>query len=134
MRNEFVRLEKIVSDKEGQISFLKNELELFHKLYNHGERYFKYGDSNGIDFKALEDYKVDGKTYHKIPKLIDGNEKEIAELEKSLPEERQKLKNTSDILTAFEKIESGTFVQSLIEDEKNRRQSNSLMNGLKRAD
>jgi hypothetical protein len=90
--------------------------------------------NNEDDYEVLAKRKITAENYQRITKLITANESEIAELEQALPDLRSQLKDTADTLTAFEKIASGTYIHSLMEAEKQRRQSNLVMNGLKRAD
>jgi hypothetical protein len=90
--------------------------------------------NNEDDYEVLAKRKITAENYQRITKLITANESEIAEIEQAVSGEREKLKDVSDTLTAFEKIASGTYIHSLMGAEKQRRQSNLVMNGLKRAD
>jgi len=134
LRGEFTRLEEIVAGKETKLAALKIELDLFNDLYHKGVRCFGEGQASESDMASLADHKVNAENYHRITKLITANESEIVELNQSLPEERRKLKDTSDTLTAFEKIAGGTLVQGLADAEKQRRQTEYLRSGTKRAD
>jgi hypothetical protein len=58
----------------------------------------------------------------------------IPEIETALAGERQRLKEISDTLTLAEKVMGGTYVQSLVNEEKQRLQSEFIPNGLKSAD
>jgi septation ring formation regulator EzrA len=74
------------------------------------------------------------KSYHGIPKLIDDNNVEIAELEQKLTEIRTEIKDVSKTLTAFEAISSDTYVQNLIYAERERQKAEEIGNGIKSAD
>jgi hypothetical protein len=134
LRNEFARLDKSVAEKETQIATFKKELVLFIDLYAKGERCFKFYGEDEKDLAHLAEHKVTAENYQRIAGLITTNEFEIAELEATLPGECRKLKETSDTLTAFEKIAGGTFVQNLANAEKQRTQAAYIKNGIKRAD
>jgi len=134
LRNEFAGLEKSVSEKESQLATLKTELVLFRDLYNRGERCFKFMSGDGNDLRILAEHEVTAENYHRIAKVITANENEIAELEQVLPDERNRLKDTADTLAVMERVAGATYVQGLIDDEKNRSQSKWVQNGLKRAD
>jgi hypothetical protein len=133
LRNEFAELENSVSAQENRIAYLKNEIELFHKLYACAERCFKYGEKDERDLALLAEKNVSATSYKRLPELVAGNEAEITEHEKSLITERGQLEAVSDNLTVLEKISSGTFIQSLVEAEEQRRQSDRIPNGLKDA-
>jgi len=134
LRNEFAALDKSVAEKESKLAELKSELAFFRDLHSKGERCFKFYDENESDLAFLVKHKVTADNYERIMQLITANESEIAELEKSLPDERAKLRESSDTLTEMEKIAAGTYVQSLIEEHKPRLQSEFVRNGLKRVD
>ena len=134
LRNEFAGLDKSVAEKESKLAELKSELAFFNDLYNKGERCFKFYHEDNSDLAFLAEHKVTAENYERITQLITANESEIAELEKSLPVEQANLRNTSELLTAFEKIASGVYVQSLIDEHKPKLQSEYVRNGLKRAD
>jgi hypothetical protein len=83
---------------------------------------------------VLANRKITAENYHRITKLITDNNNEIAELEQSLSGERVKYKDFADTLTFMEKVLSTTYVQGLVDEEKHRRQSEFVKNGLKSAD
>jgi hypothetical protein len=134
LRNDFTALEKSVSEKEEQVTTLKTELDLFRDLYSRGERCFKFMGGDGNDLRILSENEIAAENYHRITKVIAANEREIAELEKSLPDERSRLKDTVDTLAVMERVAGATFVQGLIDEEKNRTQAEYVLNGSRRAD
>jgi hypothetical protein len=142
LRNDFVALEKSVADKIEQIATLKTELVAFRDLYARGERCFakqelrsgglcptagslttKFMGGDGNDLRILAENEITAENYHRITKVISANEREIAELEQSLPDLRSQLKDTADTLAVMERVSGATFVQGLIDEEKNRSQS-----------
>jgi len=134
LKNEFVSLEESVSDKEQKIATLKNEFKFFSDLHKAGVRCFEKGEKSESDLAFLAKHKITEESYQRITQLISNNESEIAEIENLLSPEREKLKDVSDTLSAMEKVVGGTYVQSLIDAEKERRQSDLIPNGLKRAE
>lgn len=48
-----------------------------------------------------------------------------------MDEVQKQLKEISDILSTAEKVMGGTYVQSLVGEERERRESNYLPNGIK---
>ena len=134
LRNEFANLEKSVSVNEDKLEKLNTELEVFENLYHTGVRCFENGENNLKDIQLLTKHKITSENYGRVQKLINENKSDIEKLEISISSEREKLKNASDTLTVIEKIAGGTFVQSLVDDEKHRQQTKYIQNGLKRAD
>jgi hypothetical protein len=141
LRNSFKSLEESVAEKEKNINELKTELNFFNELYEKSKLCFDNPNGSKIStfekeqaLKLLTEHRITSENFRRIEKLIAQNEKEITETGKSLSEEREKLKDLSETLDVLEKIAGGTYVQSLIDAEKNRRQSEIIPNGLKRAD
>ena len=134
LRNDFARLEKSVADKESKIAELKLELDFYRDLYNKAERCFKFYGTGENDLAFLAEHKVTAENYGWIPQLFTANENEIAELEDSLSSSRQELRDTVDTLDTLEKVMGGTYVQGLVDEEKQRAQSAYIRNGLKYAD
>jgi hypothetical protein len=129
LRNEFGELEKSVTDKVDKIALLKSELDFFRDLHNRGERCFGRGSLDERNLAVLAENEVTAENYHRILKVIAANESEIAEIESALPDERAKLKSASDTLALAEKVAEATWVQSLIDEEKRRTQSEFIPNG-----
>jgi hypothetical protein len=135
LRNKFAVLEKSVAEKENTVTTLKSELAFFRDLYIKGERCFKFMQENESDLALLAANKVTADNYERITELITSNEREIAELETLMPDERAKLRECSDTLTAFEKISAGTYTQWLVNNEKPKQQAEFFVpNGSRRVD
>jgi hypothetical protein len=129
IRNEFAVLEKSVAEKEKQVDVLKSELDLFRDLYKRAERCFKYHSIDEQDLAVLAEHQVSAENYQRITQLVIDNESEIVEIESALPELRRDLQSASKTLTLAEKVAGGTWVQSLIDEEKHRAQADFIPNG-----
>ena len=134
LRSEFARLEKSVVEKDDRIVALKTELALFHDLYRRGERCFKYHSVDEKDLAFLAEHRVTAENYERITSLFTTNENEIAKLEQTLAGLRCELRDTVDTLDTLEKVMGGVWVQSLVDEEKYRMQSEYIHNGIKSAD
>jgi hypothetical protein len=134
LRNEFTTLEKSVADKESQLAELKEEVVYFRDLHKRGERCFKYHSQNETDLEYLAKHNITATNYHRILELIPESKSEIAELERLLPAERERLKDTVDTLGTLENVMGSTFVQSLVDEQKHRLQTVFVPNGIKDAD
>lgn len=133
MWNELAQSEKAVVEKEKAVAVLKDELDLFTRLYKAGTLVFEKGNYNPTARKLLDEHRVTAENYNRIMELITANESEIAELETSLTEIDRVRRDVSETLSDFERIISMTFVDKLIQDERNRRTS-EIVNGVKLAD
>lgn len=69
--------------------------------------------------------------YKNIDILINNEISNLKKVESELSSEQQKLKECADLYSAAEKIFGGTYVQSLVADERERRESKYVSNGLK---
>jgi hypothetical protein len=97
-------------------------------------RCFKYGSLDERDLAVLAENGVTAENHHRILNAVNGNIAEIAELESALPDLRRELRETVDTLDALEKVMGATWVQSLIDEEKSRTQSDYVPNGVINAD
>jgi DNA polymerase III delta subunit len=79
----------------------------------------------------LERYEYTSEKYYGYKKAIADNEIEVAKIEKSIYDEREKIKDTTETLTAFEDIFSMIYVNKLLEAEKNCKQAKKVGNGIK---
>jgi len=134
LRNEFAEFEKAVAERVEQVAILKSELSLFRDLHKRAERCFKYHSMDEWDLAVLAEHQVTAENYQQISNLIISNENEIAEIESALPELRRDLQSASDTLALAEKVAGGTWVQSLIDEEKWRAQTKFIPNGFIAAD
>jgi hypothetical protein len=72
------------------------------------KRVYELGENNESDLALLSDNKITAENFKRLAILIGNNEKETAELKKTIPEEQANLKDTADTLTLMEKVASGT--------------------------
>jgi hypothetical protein len=134
LRNDLARLEKPIAEHEAKLNGLNIELNNFERLYKAAVLIFEKNNYNPTARKLLADFDVTAESYSGIPKLIDDNNVEIAELEQKLIEIRAEIKDVSETLTAFEGIASDTYVQNLVHAERERQKAEEIGNGIKSAD
>ena len=133
LRNELANSEREITQMENRIERLRNNAIPDRKLFEVAERWY---DSppykrNREDVEILERYEYTSEKYYSQKRAVADNETEIVKIEKSISDEREKIKYTTETLTAFEDIFSMTYVQKLVEAEKNRRQAKKVGNGIK---
>ena len=136
-KNEFTAVENIIAEKENKIGGLKSELIKFYDLQSKAVLCFensvisKSSPEREAALHVLTERRITADNYYRIKEqLIIPNEKEIAEIERSLNADRAKIKESAATLEALERIAGGTYVQHLVDEEKNRRQGQSV-NGIK---
>jgi hypothetical protein len=134
LRRDLKSFEEQISVDEEKLEKLYEETKFFKNLYDAGRRCYAFDDMNHSDLNFLEKHKITPENYQRIKILIDDNNAEITDNEKSLQEKRVKLKDVSSTLTMMEKVANGTYIRSLIDEETHRRQTNTIPNGVKAAD
>lgn len=84
--------------------------------------------------QALQTYpNITKENYHNIDNLIDSETETLRKEESDYQTEKEKLKRADELLSMAEKVMNGTYVQSLVGEERQRRESNYVPNGLKPA-
>ena len=71
--------------------------------------------------------------YKNVDKLISNEIENVRQAEKNLEIEKEKLKKSADIFSMAEKVFGGTYVQSLVGEEREKRESEFIPNGLKKS-
>lgn len=69
--------------------------------------------------------------YLSVDRLIENEINEIKNTESEYLAEKEKLKEAAEMFSTAEKVFGGTYVQSLVADERQRRESKYTPNGLK---
>ena len=136
LRNDLAKSEKVIAQMENRIEQLRNNAIPDKKLFEVAERWYDSPSHkrNRDDVEILERYEYTSDKYYSHKRAIADNETVIADVEKSISMERDKIKTTTETLTAFEELISMTYVQKLLNAEKDRRQSKVIGNGVKSAD
>ena len=76
---------------------------------------------------------INQSNYQNIEILIQNELENIEKLEEALLPEHEQLKTTSELLAMTDRVMGGTYVQSLVGEERERRESDFIPNGLKPA-
>jgi hypothetical protein len=134
LRNDLAKSEKFITEKEKQLAQPQKDIMFFKDLHYKAVKHFEQGCRIPADMDLLKKSEITVQNYKRITELIANDENEIARIEQAISEERDKMKTTTETLTAFEEIFNMTYVQRLVEAEKNRRQVKKIGNGIKSAD
>ncbi len=135
-RKEFADLEKSVSEKEKALQKAETDLKTFYDLREKIQIVFE-GKKSEIYSpeqaqQALKAYPhITRENYHNIEMLIESETRKFREAEKVYMTEKEKLQKADELLSAAEKVMGGTYVQSLVGEERKRRESQYIPNGLK---
>ena len=137
-RKEFSDLEKYVSEKEQLVEKSKSNLNLFYNLKEQIQIVFEEKKSSIFSLEqarqALQAYpNITQSNYHNVDILIDNETESLRKKETDYQIEREKLEKADKILSMAEKVMGGTYVQSLVNAERERRESKYIPNGLKPA-
>ena len=127
LKQEFANRESVITEKEERISFLKKEIGIYSDLLNKGVVAFEKNNATPAEKEKaileLSEHNINANNYHRLNELIQADEIEIAGIEESLTAHHAKIKEVSRLISTMEKIESETYVQSLITEEKKHRNS-----------
>ena len=135
---DFENNEKAVAEKEKILDKAKSDLKTFYKLKEKIEIIFKGKNSEVFTRQQAEETlkkypNINSFNYHNVDKLIENETENVHQAEESLKSEQEKLKESAEIFSMAEKVFGGTYVQSLVGEERERRESKFIPNGLKNA-
>lgn len=137
-RKEFSDLEQHVSEKEKSLEKLKSDLQSFYDLKEQIRIVFEGKKSEIFSpeqaQQALKAYpNITKDNYHNVDILIDNETETFRKAESDFLVEKEKLEKADKMLSMAEKVIGGTYVQSLVKEERERRESKYIPNGLKPA-
>jgi hypothetical protein len=125
LRFNFEDLEKNLSNKDCEISKLKEEINFFKELFVIAENAFN-GSNSDTNSELLKQYSLTKENYLGLQKLISEDTIKLSELKKSADTLREKLKEISDTLTTAEQVLGGVYVQNLIKEETEKRKAETF--------
>jgi hypothetical protein len=135
LQNALTKVENIIAEKEERIDALRSEIMLNQDLYDRAVRWYSSDvNRNRDDLVLLQRYELTASDYGRLKKVIANKEAEIVRIEESLPVEREKLKNVTANLSIMERVRAGTYIDSLVNEEKHKTQAKYIANGTKSAD
>ena len=81
---------------------------------------------------ALQEYpNITRENYRNIDKLVASETETLHQAQAALQEKAAKLKEASDLVTSMERVMGGTYVQYLLGEERLRRESDFIPNGIR---
>lgn len=136
LRSDLAKQEQAVSEKEAALETIKKDLNAFRTLKEKIEIVFKGKSSSQFSreqaLQTLQRYpNITQHNYTNIDTLIQTEQKKMEQTATELTAKRKLLQDASDTLAVAEKVMGGTYVQSLVGDERQRREAKYIPNGLK---
>ena len=138
LKHEFAEQQRTVSEKEKILEKSKTDLKTFYALKEQIAVVYEGKESKIFSKeqaeRTLQHYPtINESNYQNIEILIQNELENIEKLEQTLLPEQEQLKTTGDLLAMTEKVMGGTYVQSLVREERECRESDFISNGLKPA-
>lgn len=138
LHKDFENNENSVSEKEKILNKSKSDLKLFYELKEKIEIVFENKKSEIFTYQQAESTlkkypNINISNYKNVDKLISNEIENVRQAEENLEIEKEKLKKSADIFSMAEKVFGGTYVQSLVGEEREKRESEFIPNGLKKS-
>ena len=138
MRNEFEKAEKIAAETEKSLEKSKKDLKAFQELKEKIQIVFEGKSSERFTRqqaeRTLQNYpNITESNYRNVDILISNEMENVGRIEAELDKAKEELKQAADNFSAMEKICGGTYIQSLVGEERQRREANLIPNGLKKS-
>lgn len=138
MRKDFEDTENAVAEKEKILDKAKSDLKTFYELKEKIEIIFEDKKSEVFTRQQAEETlkkypNINSFNYHNVDILINNETENVRKYEKNLSVEKERLRQSAEIFSMAEKVFGGTYVQSLVGEERERQESKFIPNGLKNA-
>lgn len=138
LRKDFESAENCFAEKEKILDKAKSDLKTFYELKEKIEIIFEGKKSEVFTHQQAEETlkkypNINSFNYHNVDILINNETENVRQAEKSLKSETEKLRQSAEIFSMAEKVFGGTYIQSLVGEERERRESKFIPNGLKNA-
>lgn len=138
LHKDFENNESSVSEKEKILDKSKSDLKVFYELKEKIEIIFENKKSEIFTYQQAESTlkkypNINILNYKNVDKLISSEIENVRQAEENLETEREKLKKSADIFSMAEKVFGGTYVQFLVGEEREKRESEFIPNGLKKS-
>ena len=138
LRQELAEQNEMAAAKEAALKKEQNDLKTFLELQEQIAVVFEGKRSDVFTYEqaaaGVRRFPSIGRdNYRNIEKLIRNQTEALKNAEAEHAQAQADLKNASELLTVAEQVMGGTFVQSLVYEERQRREAKYIPNGLKDA-
>ncbi len=138
LRTDFAEKEKAAADAEGKLHTEEQDLQSFYDLKEkllivyEGKPSRLFTKEQAV--AALHAYpSITAQNYRNVDALIANQEAAVQQAAADLAQKQKEFSESSDTLATAEKVFGGTYVQSLAAEERQRRETQYLPNGIKSA-
>ena len=136
LRTDFAEKEKAAADAESKLRSAEKELRTFYDLkekilivYEGKQSRLFTREQAVTSLKAYPSINI--QNYRNVDNLIASQEEIVRQAAADYEQKRKELAESSDTLATAEKVFGGTFVQSLAHEERERRETQYIPNGMK---
>mgnify|MGYP004500224751 CR=1 FL=1 len=136
LRTNFAEKEKAAADAEGKLHAEEQDLQSFYDLKEkllivyEGKPSRLFTKEQAV--AALTAYpSITAQNYRNVDALIANQEAAVQQAATDLAQKQKEFSESSDTLATAEKVFGGTYVQSLATEERQRRETQYLPNGIK---
>lgn len=138
LRKDFENAENAVTEKEKILDKAKSNLKIFYQLKEKLEIVFENKKSEVFTRQQAEETlkkypNINSHNYRNVEKLINNETENVRQAEENLKSAQENLRQSADIFSVAEKVFGGTYIQSLVGEERERKESEFIPNGLKKA-
>ncbi len=136
LRCDFAEKEKKVSEKSEALEAAKAQLRKYLEMKEQLEVLFA-GKRSAVFSpeqaqRVLQEYpEINADNWQNVDQLIEAQQNTLSQISAESEQAEKELRETAGLVTAMERIVSGTYVQSLVADENDRRNSNIIPNGIR---
>ena len=133
LKKDFEKAENDVAEKEKILEKAKSDLKVFHELKEKIQIVFEGKKSEIFSpqqaEQTLKKYPdINSTNYQKIDVLIENETANLNQAQKNLDSAKAELKHSAEIFSVAEKVMGGTYVQSIVGDERKRREMENALN------
>ncbi len=138
LRKDFAEKEKAATDTESKLRAEEKDLQSFYDLKEKLLIVYEGKPSRLFTAEqaaaALKSYSfINGTNYRNVDTLIADQEETVRKAVADYEQKQRELAQSSDTLATAEKVFGGTYVQSLVANERMRRENQFVPNGMKYA-
>ena len=135
LRKDLAEKEKTAAEKADALIQLKEELQSFYDMRERLEILFDGKKSNIYTIEQakgiLKEFpSVNATNWKNVYKLIEDQENELRNANVESEQAQEQLREAAGLVTAMERIMTGSYVQAFVRAEHDRRMSDTIPNGM----
>lgn len=137
LKKDFENAEQVVKEQENILENLQSNLKVFTELKEKLEVIFEGKTSENFTkqqaFEVLDKHpNINQNNYKNVENLIADEQQNLQKAQSELDKSKQDLKEKAEIFSLAEKIFGGTYVQELVQIERQKRELENKQNNIKK--